>query len=560
VTVPSKSYRFVTIGLAALVVLAPLSLVLYQSFLTAPLLQPSAQFGVGAYRSVFADQAFWTAFGITAALASGMTVIAVTLGAGLAVLMVRTDLPGRSWLEPLVLLPLFVSTLVLAFGYAAALAPRGFLSAAVSGLTGVVPWNLYSLPALIAIAGLIHVPHVYLFTAAALRGLDTECEDAARTAGARPWQVAIDVTLPMVLPALMSAGALVFLLGFELFGLPLVLGNPEGIFVLSTYLYALAGKPGGPPYELMAVVAMTMIAVAAPLLFLQSLWRREAQRSVRRRDSGRRPARLGLGSARWPAFLAVVLWLVLALLVPLAGITLRSLAGAAGGGLALSLPFTLDHYRSLLEHPEVVRSVINTLGIGVLGGGVAIAVYAAITLAIRRNPSQRTPALDHFISASPVMPGLVVGLALLWLLLLLAPLSPLKDTPVSVWLAYTIVWLAVGVGLLAGTLRRVGADLAEVARTVGASRTRAGVDITMPLIRRGMLAAWLLVFLLFVREYATGVFLLAPGSEVIGSLLVSLWNAGAVDLVFALAVVNVIIGGVAFAIAVRLGVRLDGCA
>jgi len=156
------------------------------------------------------------------------------------------------------------------------------------------------------------------------------------------------------------------------------------------------------------------------------------------------------------------------------------------------------------------------------------------------------------------MPGLVAGLALLWVFLFFKPLTPLRETLVSIWFAYTIVWLAYGMRLVSGTLLQVGPELEEAARTVGASQMRVQRDVTIPLIRYGMLASWLLVFLIFVREYSTGIYLLGPGTEVIGSLLVSLWGTGAIDLVSALSVVNVVMIGVGLAVAVRLGVRLHG--
>jgi iron(III) transport system permease protein len=83
-------------------------------------------------------------------------------------------------------------------------------------------------------------------------------------------------------------------------------------------------------------------------------------------------------------------------------------------------------------------------------------------------------------------------------------------------------------------------------------------DVTLPLVRNGLLAGWALVFLIFVREYATGIYLVAPGTEVMGALLVSLWGKGAIDLVSALSVVNVGIIGGGLVIARRLGVRLHG--
>ena len=445
-------YRFVVISLTALAVLAPLSLVAYQSLLTAPFFQPTARLSIAAYEFVFADGDFWTAFVTTVLLGGGMTAIAVPLGAGLAFLMARTDVPGRHWLEPVILVPIFISAVVLAFGYVVALGPVGILTTATRELIGVAPWNLYSLPSLIVIAGLTHVPHVYLYTAAALRGLGSDVEEAARSIGANPWKVAIDVSLPMVLPAIMFAGVLVFFLGFELFGLPLVLGDPQGLLVLSTYLFKLTNKLGVPSYQLMAVVVVTIVAITAPLVFMQRRLLRQAQRYISVRGKGLRSAPLRLGKWRWPAFLAIALWFAVTVVVPLAGITLRSFVETWGEGIALSEVLTLDHYRELLEYPNVVRSMVNTLGIGVIGGAVAVACYTAIALAVHRWPSGWTRLVDYLVLVPRAMPGLVAGLALLWVFLFVKPLTPLKETLVSVWLAYTIVWLAYGMRLVSGTL------------------------------------------------------------------------------------------------------------
>jgi iron(III) transport system permease protein len=546
------------IAVTALAVLAPLSLVLYQSFLTAPFFASGARLGLNAYRFVFADEDFAVAFGTTLLLGASMTLIAVPLGAVLAFLMVRTDVPGRHWLEPVILLPIFVSAVVLAFGYVAALGPAGFVTTTFKEWTGVVPWNLYSFPFLVAIAGLSHVPHVYLYAAAALRDLGSELEEAARAAGAKPWNVALDVSLPMVMPAILFAGALVFFLGFELFGLPLVLGDPQGLLVLSTYLYKLPNKLGMASDQLMAVVVVTIVAITLPLVFMQRLLLSEAQRHLSVRAKGLRSAPLKLGRWRWPVFLAIALWFAVTGLVPLAAITLRSFVETWGQGIALAQVLTLDHYRALLEHPDVVRGMVNTLGIGLIGGAAAVAFYTAIALAIHRRPSGWTRAVDYLVMVPRAMPGLVAGLALLWVFLFFKPLTPLRETLFSVWLAYTLVWLAYGMQLVSGTLLHVDPQLEDVARTVGASEARVKFDVTLPLIRNGMLASWLVIFLIFVREYSTGVYLLGPGTEVIGSLLVSLWGTGAIDLVSALSVVNVVMIGAGLFIAVRLGVRLHG--
>ena len=115
-----------------------------------------------------------------------MVLIALPLGAALAFLLTRTDLPGQRIIEVLVLMPVFVSPMVLAFGYVVAMGPVGFYSLWAKDLFGDVPWNVYSLASIAVIAGLTHVPHVYLYSSAALKSLGSDVEEAARVVGANP--------------------------------------------------------------------------------------------------------------------------------------------------------------------------------------------------------------------------------------------------------------------------------------------------------------------------------------------------------------------------------------
>jgi iron(III) transport system permease protein len=549
-------FRLAVISVVALAVLAPLVLVFYQSFLDAPFFQPSARLSFDAYDFVASDSDFWEAFGNSVMLAGGMTAIAVPLGAVLAFLMVRTDLPGRAVLEPLLLVPIFISAIVLSFGYVVALGPVGVFSIIAKDALGFIPWNLYSFASLIVIAGLMHVPHVYLYTAAALRGLGADVEEAARVIGAPPWKIALTVSLPMVMPAILFGGVLVFFLGFELFGLPLVLGDPQGLLVLSTYLYKLTNKLGVPSYQLMAVVVVAIVAITAPLVALQRRLLKSANRFVSMRGKGVRSDLMRLGGWRWPALAIVVLWFAVTVAIPLFGIALRSVVTSWGEGVHLGEVLTLAHYRELWEYPNVVRGIFNTVGIGVVGGAAAVFVYTLVALVVHRWNSGWTRLVDYIVMAPRAMPGLVAGLAMLWLFLFIKPLNPLRATMISVWLAYTVVWFAYGMRLVSGTLLQVGPELEEAARVAGATTGRIQRDVTVPLVRYGILASWLLVFLIFAREYSTGIYLLAPGTEVIGSLLVSLWGTGAIDMVSALSVINVLIIGLGLAIAMRLGVRL----
>jgi iron(III) transport system permease protein len=548
--------RAAVVVVAAAAILAPLAVIVYQSFLDGPFFQPASKLSLGAYRFVLTDADFRRAFATTAIIAAGMTAIAVPLGAVLAFLVVRTDLPGRRWLEPALLVPIFLSPVVIAFGYVVAIGPVGFFTVPVRALIGREPWNLYSLASVTAIAGLTHIPHVYLYASSTLRSIGADLEEAARIAGAGAGRIALTISLPMVWPALVYSGVLVFFLGFELFGLPLILGDPEGLLVLSTYLYKLTNRLGVPSYQLMAVVAVVIMLIAFPLVALQRRLLGVANRYVSVRGKAARSSPLRIGAWRWAALALVLAWLGATVLTPLAGVALRSVVTTWGEGVRLTEVLTLDHFSELLDYPNLVRGVGNTVLIGVAGGALSVACYAAIALATHRWNSLWARAMDYLAMVPRGMPGLVAGLAFFWVFLFVKPIAPLRATPFSLWLAYTVVWLAYGMRLISSALLQIAPELEEAAYTVGATRGRVTREITLPLVRFGLLGSWLLVFLIFVREYSTGVYLLAPGSEVIGSLIVSLWGTGAVDTVSALALVNVVLVGIGLAAALRLGVRV----
>src|SRR2546423_5439255 len=148
------TWRALTILVTATAVLGPPLLILYQSFLTAPFFDARKTVGLGAYEFVFSDADFWTALRNSVVIATGMTLIAVPLGALLAFVMERTDLPGKRWFEPLILVPSFVSPMVLSFGFVVAAGPVGFFTLWFQGAFGFAPWGLFTIPPVAGIARL----------------------------------------------------------------------------------------------------------------------------------------------------------------------------------------------------------------------------------------------------------------------------------------------------------------------------------------------------------------------------------------------------------------------
>ena len=540
--------RILVIAIVAVTIMSPMGIVLYQSVLSAPFFMPRAEFSLYAFRYIFTDIAFYKALGMSFLVAGCMTPISVTIGTAFAFLVVRTDLPGGKWIEPFIMFPMFISSIILAFGYVVALGPVGVVSLAVRDLIGFVPWNIYSLQSLIIIAGLTHVPHVFIYAASAMRNLNSEAEEAARTAGGSPLRVALTISLPMVLPAILYSSVLLLFLGIELFGLPLILADPAGVMVLSTYLYDLLTFLGSPSYQLMAVVVVVLMSIAMPLVFIQRMLLRRADLYVSVKGKASQQERVKLGAWRWPALAIIVAWLICSVIIPIAALVMRSFVTTWGEGAVFLDSLTLQHYETLFRHPNLVRGVINTILMATVGGAVAVAAYTIISLAVHRWNSGWVRVLDYIALLPRAMPGIVAGLSIFWIFLFVAPLRPLRETLVSVWLAYTMVWLAYGIRMVGMSLMQIDPELEEAGRVAGASSARVRWTVTVPLVRAGLIGCWVLIFVLFAKEYSAGLFLLGAGSEVIGSMLVSLWGTGAVDLVTTLAVVNIAISGIGVAL------------
>ncbi len=524
-------FRALTIFVTATAVLGPLSLILYQSLLNAPFFDARKALGFEAYAFVFHDPDFWSAFKNSIIIATGMTLIAVPLGGILAFVMERTDLPGKRWLEPLILVPSFVSPMVLSLGFVVAAGPVGFYSVWCQELFGAAPWGLYSVMGMTVIAGLTHVPNVYIYASSALKNLGTV--------------VPKDYTLVLSRVMFISKAA----------------KNPNAGKVWTDYILSQRGqKLIGSDVELFAMRDDVDAEYTAAKL-KKELGDKVKPIPVARKyatikGKAGRMRELPLGKWTWVAFAILVGFLFVTVIVPLSGIALRAFVTNWGFGVNLVEAFTLDNFKSVFEEPTHKRAIFNTILIGTVGGFLTVAYYTAIGFATHRRNDGWSRFIDYLVLVPRAIPGLLAGLAFLWLFLFIPPLTPIRSTIFSVWIAYTVVWLAYGMRLISSSLMQVSPELEEAARSVGASRGQISRDITLPLIRPGLIGSWLLVFMIFEREYSTAVYLLAPGTEVIGAQLVSLWQGGAIDIVAALSLINILLVGVGLAIALRFGVKL----
>ncbi len=546
--------------LTVLLVLAPIVPILYQSFIDRPLYDAGHVLTTGNYVRLVQTAEFWSAVGNTLALAVGSTAIAVVIGVLAAILVGRTDMPGRSVIGEIFIWPLYVSSLVLSFAWATVYGPSGYVAQAFEAVAGFAPWNLFSLAGMAVVAGVSMAPIVYVYTLSSAKLTDASFEDAARIAGAGRLATLLNVTLPLMKPAIFFSSLLTFTGALEVLSIPLVFGEPSGIRTLSTLLYRFTTSGGSPDYGLVATVALLLIIVVAGLLTLQArlVGNTRKYETVGGKAGRQRLFQLGRAT-RWIVAVAAGAYLLVAVVMPLGILVLRASVSILHPLVPLSEVLSLQNFQALLEFPTYTRSIVNSFLVAGIGGFVATILITLVAIVIHRSDFKwRGPLL--FVSLLPrAVPGLIAGIGFFYAIAMFPPFAPLRSTIWILIIAFTMANIPLGYGAIGPMLVKLSPELDRAARVQGADWWTTVTRIVIPLAKPAMIACYTILFIAFFKEYSAAVFLYSVGSEVIGTTLLQFWTQGQVGHVAALSVVQIATIGICLALArTFFGVRIYG--
>jgi iron(III) transport system permease protein len=498
---------------------------------------------LGNFAGVLSDPRFWEAIGNTAICGAGATVLSCLLGFTLAWLVARTDMPGRSWLEVGNLIPFFLSPYVGAISWIYLMAPgsgllQGFFLRQLGIDLSFV--NIYSLGGVIWVLTLFYTPYVYLFVMSPLRQMDAALEDAARVHGASFWYTLRHVSIPLVSPALLSGALVVFITSAGLFDVPLALAQPSGIRTMPTEIFAAVQYPSD--FGRAASFGVMVLGVTILLTMAQRRY------LARRRfeivtGKGYRPRVLPLGRAGKAAALALeAVYIGGAVILPTAALIMVSLSRLWTGRFDLARA-SLANFEYVLFNFELTQgAVVNSLILALVGAtvGVILAVLQAYYLN-RGNPRRRGLA-DAFLSLPLGIPGIILGLGFL----ILAIRTPLYGTLTIVLIAYVARFFPFATRTVSAMFLAINPELEQSARASGASWGQSMRWVLLPLLRPAVTAAWLMLFVIFIRELGATILLYAQGTETISVALVLLSDRSS-GYVAALAVVQLILLLLAFA-------------
>ncbi|MDR7481033.1 MAG: iron ABC transporter permease [Armatimonadota bacterium] len=540
----SRSVVLVAVAiLLVAVVVWPVVQLVYRSVVT------DAGIGLAHYRRALTQPGQVRALLNTVSVGVGAAAAAVAVGASLAFLLVRTDVPGRTWLRTLLVLPYAIPPFFGAMAWAQLLGPEGYLTRPILALLGLAeaPWSIYSAGGIIFVMAIHFFPFVFLTTAGALERMDASLEEAARASGAGTLQIMRDITLPLVLPAVAAGGVLAFIGAIANFGIPALLGLRARYYVLTTSVYAALHLPD---FALATATSMLLVGVATVALLAQWRLQRGEQRFAVIAGKSVRPQTLRLGRLRAPATgLTVALAVVIAVL-PLTALLVTALLRYYGAPLTAS-SFSLRHFAYVVTQESIRRAAWNSTVLAM--GTATIALLAATVVSYARRAGLRgAAALDTLGMLPYALPHTVIGIAMI--LAWTRPPVMLYGTLTILLVAYLVAYLPYALRTTAATLAQVHGSLEEAARVAGAGPFQAVRDIVAPLIRPGLVAGWILIFLPAFRELTMSILLFGLRTETIGVVIFNLQDSGYTQIAAALSVLvlaAILAGGLAVRAATR---------
>jgi iron(III) transport system permease protein len=468
-------------------------------------------------------------------LASLVALIAVPCGTLLAWAVGRTDMPGRPLVSALIFAAFVTPPFLGATAWIFLAAPNsGWLNRGWVALTGAAhgPLNIYSLGGAIFVIAMYSYPYTFAFVSSGLELVPSDLERSAAMLGAGWLRVAWRITLPLVRPAIVAGALLSFLEAIAEFGTPAFLLIPARQQVVTTQLYLFFQFPTRS--NLAAAYAIPLLAVTVGLFAVQQrLLRRGRFTTVAGKGGVRAPVHLGRW--RWPLFGLCLVPPLLSLGLPYCALVATSLSRAWGRG-PVPGNLTLQWYRwALVDNLAARQAIGHSLLYAAAAATIAtvLAVFTAYIAARRLVPGAR---LLSFAAMAPfVVPGIVLAIGF-FAAYTHRPLM-LYGTAWMLIVAFATRFLPIAYSGVDAALRGVDLELENAARTLGASRLVTLGRITLPMLRRSILAGWLVAFIPSLRELSSAVFLFTPATAVITTLIFDLSDAGNFEPVSALGVI-----------------------
>jgi iron(III) transport system permease protein len=437
------------------------------------------------------------------------------------------------------------------------LSPKiGLINLVIKGLFGLeaAPFNVYSMWGMIWAESIHLYPLVFLLMSAAFRNMDTSLEEAALTAGSSTLSTFGRITLPLMRPAMFSVMLIVFIRGIEAFEVPALIGVPAKISVFTTKIF-LAIHQFPSDFGLAGAYAVTLLAISTVGVLIYGKITRREERYATVTGKGYRPRVIDLGGWKYLTCAVSFLIFLLAVIMPVFVLLWSSFIPYYGvPSWELAEKMTLANYKYILNYPLAATAFKNSFYLSVGSATLVMLLTSVIAWVTVKTKLPGRALLDTMTFIPIAMPGIVLGVSLIWVYLTLP--IPIYGTIWVLLLAYITKYIPYGIRAASASMIQINKELEEASLTAGGTWFQTFRKVILPLLMPGFIAGWIYISIIALRELSTSILLYSYNSTVLSIMAFDLWEGGQYTYVCALGVMMVaLLIAMAFT-ARKLGARI----
>ena len=529
---------FLAIAILVIVVAFPVLLILFNAFWV------DGSFNFSSALDILKEPETYQALLNSLIIASCTTVGSTIVGTFFAWLVTRTDLPHKTFMKGMFLVPFMLPSFIGALAWKMLLSPNaGFINQFFIdhfGFSGPI-FNIYTYYGISGVEIMYLFPFVFIQVCGALERMDPTLEESARISGAGLFTITRKITIPLVLPSILSGALLIMLYSMAHFGTVAVLGIENGIYNIPTLIYERIHQSGGSfdAIRTGTVLATVLVVTAAFIIWLQRKILGSGHYQIIGGKSFR-PMELKLRGLRYPLLIFCLAYIAFTILLPTAVIFLVGSLKTYGLSFALS-NLSLDNYKFILFDYKVTRDAIfNSVTLGFTAAVITMFAGVMISYVIVKMKARGKGILE-FLGMLPFsVPGSVIALGVILAWSGQFGIN-LYNTVWIILVAYIARYMAFSLKANSAALEQVHDSLVEASRACGATMWQSLRDVVLPLVRPGMFAAFFLIFLPSLRELTVSIMLYAPTTRTIGVAIYTLNEDGETVMSAALAGIALII-------------------
>ena len=540
----------------------PLIMLLYGSIRSAPIGEPGATYTIQNYVKAYFDKEFYLLFLNSLYFALGTCLITFVIGTYLAWVSERTNTPFKKVFVVMALIPFIIPGILSTIAWILLLSPKiGLINLTVKWALGLEssPFNVYSMWGMIWAEAIHLYPLVFLLMSAAFRNMDTALEEAALTAGSSTATTLRRITLPLMRPAMFSVLLIVFVRAIEAFEVPALVGVPAKISLFTTKIF-LAIHQFPSDFGLAGSYAVTLLVISTVGVLIYGRITRREERYATVTGKAYRPRVIDLGpwkyvtcaSAFFIFFLAVVLPVFVLLwssFIPYYGVPSAELMGK----------MTWANYKYVLNYPLALTAFKNSLYLSVGSATFIMLLTSVIAWITVKTKLPGRAFLDNMTFIPIAMPGIVLGVSLIWVYLTIPKFIPFLNIYGTMWvllLAYITKFMPYGIRAASASMIQINKELEEASFTSGGTWFQTFRKVILPLLMPGFTAGWIYISIIALRELSTSILLYSYDSTVLSIMAFDLWEGGQYTYVCALGVLMVLLLVAMAYVARKLGAKI----